>query len=343
MQQPENSLIIVYPPPLNSRGCNNMQKNNRTGGFTLIELSIVMVIIGLIIGGVLTGQDLINAATIRAQISQIEKYSTAARTFELKYGYLPGDIPDPTASAFGFKPRGTHMAEGDGNGVIEGNFNPNDINGWNYANGGTILCGETGMFWVDLSTAGLIGESFSLLSPSAIPNTGGAVSWSGNVGDIGFLGSYFPKAKISNSYIYVWSGGYLGTDGKNYFGMMSSNSTVCTSAFLGQCGNVASNAKPFTMSVNQAYNIDAKIDDGLPQSGKVTAQYLNGATRTLWIVPGMEWGVPTTAKSDASTTTCLDNSNSATITGVAGQPRHYSLGAGTAPSATNCSLSFEFQ
>ena len=46
-------------------------------GFTLIELSIVLVIIGLIVGGILVGQDLINAAAIRAQIAQVEKYQTA--------------------------------------------------------------------------------------------------------------------------------------------------------------------------------------------------------------------------------------------------------------------------
>ncbi len=46
-------------------------------GFTLIELSIVLVIIGLIIGGVLVGKDLIKAAEIRATISQINKYNHA--------------------------------------------------------------------------------------------------------------------------------------------------------------------------------------------------------------------------------------------------------------------------
>jgi prepilin-type N-terminal cleavage/methylation domain-containing protein len=48
-------------------------------GFTLIEMSMVMVIIGLVIGGILTGSDLINAATQRTQIAQIEKYNTAVR------------------------------------------------------------------------------------------------------------------------------------------------------------------------------------------------------------------------------------------------------------------------
>ena len=75
-------------------------------GFTLIELSIVLVIIGLIIGGVLVGRDLISAAGVRAQISQIEKYQSAVNTFRGKYGYLPGDISDPTAQQYGFAARG---------------------------------------------------------------------------------------------------------------------------------------------------------------------------------------------------------------------------------------------
>src|ERR1700735_2843794 len=81
-------------------------------GFTLIELSIVLVIIGLIVGGILTGQSLIDAAAQREQIAQIEKYNTAVRTFQGKYGYLPGDIPNPYASNFGFQSRGANTAEG---------------------------------------------------------------------------------------------------------------------------------------------------------------------------------------------------------------------------------------
>ena len=49
-----------------------MGKLYQERGFTLIELSIVLVIIGLIVGGVLVGQDLIRAAQVRATISQIE-------------------------------------------------------------------------------------------------------------------------------------------------------------------------------------------------------------------------------------------------------------------------------
>ena len=52
--------------------------------FTLIELSIVSVIIALIVGGVLVGQDLIKVAQIRATITQYNNFLTATNTFQLK-------------------------------------------------------------------------------------------------------------------------------------------------------------------------------------------------------------------------------------------------------------------
>ena len=70
-------------------------------GFTLIELSIVLVIIGLIVGGVLTGQDLIRAAEIRATIGQYEKYNTAVNTFRTKYNGIPGDLLAASSTSFG--------------------------------------------------------------------------------------------------------------------------------------------------------------------------------------------------------------------------------------------------
>ena len=176
------------------------------GGFTLIELSIVLVIIGLIVGGVLVGKDLITAATLRSQISQIEKYNTATRTFELKYGYLPGDIPDPAAQSFGFAGRGSFAGEGDGNGLLEGvNF---DLAGWSSpANQGT---GETVMFWSDLSIAHMIDGDFSAASSTV---SAGLITGTD-------LSKWFPSAKIGRrNSIYVHSIGPNGVYGQNYFGI----------------------------------------------------------------------------------------------------------------------------
>jgi len=110
----------------------------------------------LLVGGVLVGQDLISAAAIRSQISQIEKYQTAVLTFKSKYGYLPGDMPDPQASQFGFIARahgGVGLGSGDGNGYIDGVC----FNTWNGTqNDNCSIAGEQAALWNDLSTAKLI-------------------------------------------------------------------------------------------------------------------------------------------------------------------------------------------
>src|SRR5579884_1113289 len=94
----------------------------KNSGFTLIELSIVLVIIGLITGGILTGRDLIDAAAQRAQISQIQKYNVALRTFQGKYGGFPGDLAINLATKFGFTVTncGGTTGQRDGNGLIDG-------------------------------------------------------------------------------------------------------------------------------------------------------------------------------------------------------------------------------
>ena len=60
-------------------------------GFTLVELSIVLVIIGLLIGGILVGQSLIDAARTQAAVRQLNQYGVAISTFKTKYKQLPGD------------------------------------------------------------------------------------------------------------------------------------------------------------------------------------------------------------------------------------------------------------
>src|ERR1700728_917805 len=93
-------------------------RHDKNKGFTLIELSIVLVIIGLIVGGILVGQNLITAAGIRGQVTQIEKYNSAANAFREKCGYLPVDIPPVPASQFGLVTRTGIVGQGDGDGVL---------------------------------------------------------------------------------------------------------------------------------------------------------------------------------------------------------------------------------
>src|SRR3984957_545840 len=99
-----------------------MNNAGQKRGFTLIELSIVLVIIGLIVGGVLVGQDLIKAAEVRAQITQIERYNTAVNTFRVKYSNVPGDMNVASAEQFGFTDNNCAGTAGqrDGNGLVDG-------------------------------------------------------------------------------------------------------------------------------------------------------------------------------------------------------------------------------
>ena len=108
-------------------------------GFTLIELSIVLVVIGLVIGGILAGVDMVRSAELRKVIAETTAYKTAIYTFENKYGGLPGDIINATT----FFPTATN---GNGNGHID------------YLGG---VVGEEYYAWQQLALAGLIEGTYT--------------------------------------------------------------------------------------------------------------------------------------------------------------------------------------
>lgn len=74
-----------------------MPAPTRRNGFTLIELSIVLVVIGLLVGGVLVGKELIRSAELISVVSDVNKFKMAITIFEDKYKYLPGDMPNASA------------------------------------------------------------------------------------------------------------------------------------------------------------------------------------------------------------------------------------------------------
>lgn len=218
----------------------------KSSGFTLIELSIVLVIIGLIVGGVLVGKDLIAAAEIRGTISQIEKFDTAVQTFRLKYGVIPGDMPPTTAGTLGFfQLTGTCTTCNFGNGMVD------------YSLGGNFPS-ERYIFWRHLSEANMIDGNYG----RDATNTLDPVTGFPTAGTIKF---FFPKAKIPEAYIEA------GNDTSGIISLRVNTNTGADMAVSwtdyyftsGTPGN------PLYIYPSMAYSIDSKLDDGIPNTGKV--------------------------------------------------------------------------
>lgn len=207
--------------------------NKYSHGFTLIELSIVIVIIGLLAGGVLIGKDLIQAAIIRQQITQYENFNTAVNTFKSKYNAYPGDMLPDDAAAFGFAPRSGSDGSGDNDGIVEGCV-PYEAY--------QIGC-ESVLFWRDLSEAQLIPDSLHTATDSTPIIPAGT--------NDEFL--YFPRAKLGYNKLIL-----IGTNNQGQEWYVMLRGLYYEPPFGGF--NWAS-------SPAVAYTIDSKIDDGLPLSG----------------------------------------------------------------------------
>jgi prepilin-type N-terminal cleavage/methylation domain-containing protein len=126
-----------------------MTKTNQSG-FTLIEIAIVLVIIGLLLGGVLKGQELITSARVRNLIGQQDGIKAAFFGFQDRYRAYPGDygaadtnLKCPTAPCF----------NGNGNGLIRSETTPTAVD-------------ERQLVWVHLASAGFLNGSYSMASPT---------------------------------------------------------------------------------------------------------------------------------------------------------------------------------
>jgi prepilin-type N-terminal cleavage/methylation domain-containing protein len=160
---------------------------NKQSGFTLVEIAIVLVIIGLLLGGVLKGQELINSAKVKNFANDFRQIPLFIYGYQDKFRALPGDDPKYTehlsgaASAAGVTLLVPTQATR-GNGRLEGNFNS------------TNATDETVAFWQQVRLANLAAGPTAFTSVAADMPTnadGGKVGVQSTAPITGMSGSYF--------------------------------------------------------------------------------------------------------------------------------------------------------
>lgn len=215
-----------------------------TRAFSLVELSIVLVILGLLVGGVLSGQSLIRAAELRSVTTQYANYVAAIQSFRDKYFALPGDMNNATAfwgAADGTTGNtvacrttvgtGTTTCNGDGNGYPS--VPPSST--------------ESYRFWQHLANAGLIEGSYTGVDVTGFQSTP--------------LNS--PVGKLRNSLWYAQAWNVYSGDSALYDG------DYMNSLQIGATNSTFWPNNPL-FKPEEAWNIDTKLDDGNPGAGKIS-------------------------------------------------------------------------
>lgn len=249
----------------------------RHSGFSLVELSIVLVILGLLTGGILAGQSLIRAAELRSISTSLERFAAAHHSFRDKYFALAGDMnnatkfwgvlagngSDPTCQ--NTEATGRETCNGNGNGRVESTDNavPNGDERFRY--------------WQHLANAGLIEGSYTGRTDSATPTTyvmtAGKNSPSVNGGN----------AKVDPFTQGPSSANYTAT---NYPFIDAYKGDEFTFAYRSKGGNPGGDL----LLPEEQWNLDVKLDDGLAARGKLLA-------------PKMSWSaMPNCTTSDNSAT-----------------------------------------
>ena len=149
-------------------------------GFTLVEIAIVLVIIGLLLGGVLKGQELVNSAKVKNHVSDLKAVPLFVYGYQDKYKALPGDDANAQLhlGSTALKPSSGTL----GNGTIEGNYNSKDTKD------------ETVAFWQHVRLANLAAgpTDFADVTSAAPHNAdGGRIGIQSKSPITGMTGSYF--------------------------------------------------------------------------------------------------------------------------------------------------------
>ena len=223
-----------------------LEQKKREGGFTLVELAIVMIIVGLLIGGILKGQELINNSRVTATVAQVKGVDAAISTFRDKFASLPGDMQTPTTRLPNCTAPPCSIV-GNGDGIIRASTT-------DFGTGTIIATGVTGegvRAYAHLAAADMLSgvdpEGGNVVVPGiTIPTAelGGNLRF-GHV-RTGLSGTTVPLTTAAGG---PRNGHYVAISGG--IGAVSNNTGILTPV--------------------QAAQIDRKLDDGAPDTGSVRA------------------------------------------------------------------------
>lgn len=221
------------------------QKNSN--GFTLIEMSIVLVIIGLITGAIFAGSSLIELSKVQSVATDFRKIQTSLNIYQDKYGYLPGDHPNAYS----------YFDNTGGSSICGQNNNTNsgcNGNGDGKFSRGTGMANEYLRSWVHLNLSNILPNSLT----GAL--SGGAFVPGDNV--------YESRIKSAGFNLILGSGV---SGGSVAFGRGPGNAIQ-----FGRTAGTSLRAPVLTPA--QARSIDSKIDDGTSSSGKLMGLRTGGGS-----------------------------------------------------------------
>lgn len=265
-------------------------QSRQASGFTLIEVAVVLVVIGLLVGGILVGRDLMRMAEIRATIRQIEDFNSAVNAFRNKYNCLPGDCIN--GSDFGFSP----SANGNGDGMIGLCSTALWCNP-----GGTIDSAQHEFvdFWYHLGQAGLINNSLPEYStyPDDVTAARAGITTPpaamASTSSVAGSGLNFPSGWVVRADVRFVEDPF-GGDPNGPFNTLSPRNILPKHNLL--LGVLATMDPAIPGGSWGAYpvaaieNIDRKIDDGLPRSGQVRAWRTYSFLQSQWYAHTLQVG-----------------------------------------------------
>ena len=253
----------------------------RRHGFSLIELTIVLTVLGLLIGGVLMGSSLLHASELRTVITEYQRIGTAIQGFRNQYSALPGDFKNAT------KVWGKDATYCNGETPSVGNPGTCSGNGDSTINNASApsTTGEMFRLWQHLALAGLIEGNYT--------GVAGPLKDFDTTPGINSPASRYDRAGWQIfTFVDMSGGGASYYTGSTRFYAYDYGNTLIFATSMSQ--SAGWNPEP-ALPPEDAWNIDKKLDDGMPGQGMVIGYWQDCSTST--------------SSSDYSGTYALDSKN----------------------------------